>query len=59
MMPCKILEYSGADFGIQGEGELSFPKLVEKIAAGKDYSDIPGLVHRSADGVISNPQSLV
>jgi radical SAM superfamily enzyme YgiQ (UPF0313 family) len=56
VMPRKILEYSGADFGIQGEGEFSFPKLLERIAAGEDYSDVPGLVYRSANGIISNPQ---
>jgi radical SAM superfamily enzyme YgiQ (UPF0313 family) len=59
VMPCKILEYSGADFGIQGEGESSFPKFVERIAAGEDCSDVPGLVHRSANGIISNPQEFV
>jgi len=59
MMPCKILEYSGADFGIQGEGEFSFPKLVERIVAGDDCSDVPGLVYRSANGIISNPQEFV
>ena len=59
MMPRKILEYSGADFGIQGEGEFSFPKLVEKTVSGEDCSDIPGLVYRSANGITSNPQRFV
>ncbi len=57
MMPCKILEYSGADFGIQGEGEYAFPELVKRILTGEDYSDIPGLVYRSPDGVTSNAQT--
>ena len=59
MMPREILEYVGADFGIQGEGEVSFPRLVEKIVTGEDCSDVPGLIYRSANGVISNPQKSV
>ena len=55
--PCRILEYSGADFGIQGEGEYAFPELVKRIISGADPSDIPGLVYRSADGIIANPQA--
>jgi radical SAM superfamily enzyme YgiQ (UPF0313 family) len=57
MMPHKILEYSGADFGIKGEGELFFPMLVEKIASGEDYSAIPGLVYRLANRITSNPKA--
>ena len=56
MMPGRIVEYSGADFGIQGEGEFSFPKLVGRITTGEDYYDIPGLIYRSDNGVTSNPQ---
>jgi radical SAM superfamily enzyme YgiQ (UPF0313 family) len=37
------LEYLGADMGIQGEGEESFPILLEKIQQGADLADIPGL----------------
>ena len=54
--PCRIMEYSGANFGIQGEGEYIFPELVKKILSGAGVSDIPGLVYRSTDGVIANPQ---
>ena len=57
IMPRRILEYSGADCGIQGEGEYAFPELVKRILTGEDHSDIPGLVYRSRDGVISNPQA--
>lgn len=59
MMPCKILEYSGAEFGIKGEGEFSFPELLKRLSSGDSYSHIPGLVYRSGNGVISNPQSFI
>ena len=57
IMPCKILEYSGADYGIKGEGEFSFPELVRKLADGEDCSDIPGLVYKSGKDIVLNPQS--
>ncbi|MFC1716549.1 B12-binding domain-containing radical SAM protein [Candidatus Poribacteria bacterium] len=57
IMSCRILEYSGANFGIKGEGEYAFPELVRRILTGEDHSDIPGLVYRSPDGVTSNPQT--
>ena len=54
IMPRRILEFSGADLGIQGEGESSFPKLVGKLATGENYTDVPGLVYESANGMVSN-----
>lgn len=35
LYPDAFLEKSGADFGIVGEGEILFPKLVEKLVSGK------------------------
>ncbi|NIR14328.1 MAG: B12-binding domain-containing radical SAM protein, partial [Desulfobacterales bacterium] len=31
MYPESALEYLGADMGIQGEGEVAFPALLDKI----------------------------
>jgi len=59
IVPVQVLEYSGADFGIKGEGEFSFPELVEKIVKGMDYSYIPGLIYKSEGGIISNPGKFV
>jgi radical SAM superfamily enzyme YgiQ (UPF0313 family) len=43
MYPQSALEYLGADMGIQGEGEKSFPLLLERIEQGRDLSTTPGL----------------
>lgn len=55
--PCQIVEYSGANFGIQGEGERVFPELIKRILSGKDPSDIPGLIYNGSSGFTSNPQA--
>ena len=54
IFPRELLELSGADFGIQGEGEESFPALLRSLARGDDYAAIPGLVFRGADGIVAN-----
>ena len=59
IVPERVMEYSGADFGIRGEGEFSFPELVEKIITGANCSDIPGLIYRSEDGIMSNSRKFV
>jgi radical SAM superfamily enzyme YgiQ (UPF0313 family) len=41
--PQSALEYLGADMGIQGEGERSFPLLLDRIEEGSDLSTTPGL----------------
>jgi radical SAM superfamily enzyme YgiQ (UPF0313 family) len=43
IFPESALHYLGADMGIQGEGEVVFPLLVERIGKGAQVSDIPGL----------------
>jgi radical SAM superfamily enzyme YgiQ (UPF0313 family) len=43
MYPESALEYLGADMGIQGEGEVAFPALLDKIQRNHDLSDTPGL----------------
>ena len=41
--PESVLEYLGAEMGIQGEGELAFPLLLNRLSRGADPSGIPGL----------------
>jgi radical SAM superfamily enzyme YgiQ (UPF0313 family) len=53
--PLAIFEFLEPDFGIVGEGEIAFRELVDRIDAGGDWSDIPGLVWRGVDGVTANP----
>ena len=56
LFPERLLELSGADFGIQGEGEGSFPLLISKLSNDGDYFNIPGLVFRRGGEVVVNSQ---
>lgn len=57
IFPVELLDESGADFGICGEGELAFPQLLQQLQAGHHAIDrIAGLVYRNGDGAIhANP----
>jgi radical SAM superfamily enzyme YgiQ (UPF0313 family) len=46
IFPESALTYLEADMGIQGEGEMSFPLLLDRIERGIDLSGIPGLYVR-------------
>lgn len=54
--PARLLELSGADFGIQGEGEASLVRLLSTLGNGGNYADIPGLVFRRGHEIVVNPQ---
>lgn len=41
--PGSLLDYLGADMGIQGEGEIAFPALLERLEKRKGLSGVPGL----------------
>ena len=43
IFPESALRYLGADMGIQGEGETTFPALLERLAKGAPVSGLPGL----------------
>lgn len=43
-----LVDFLGADFGIAGEGEESFPRLAEALVAGEPPDGIPGLLRRGA-----------
>jgi hypothetical protein len=43
IFPEATLSYLGADMGIQGEGEVIFPALIERIEQGAGLQDMPGL----------------
>jgi radical SAM superfamily enzyme YgiQ (UPF0313 family) len=46
------------DYGIVGEGEISFFDLLERLARGEATESCAGLVYRTADGrVVANPRS--
>ncbi|MFB0526139.1 MAG: radical SAM protein [bacterium] len=54
IMPEKILEYCELDVGIRGDGEETLPLLLNRIAEGRNYTDLPGLVYRASGGFVSN-----
>jgi len=43
IFPESALAYLGADMGIQGEGEIAFITLLERLSRKADFSGIPGL----------------
>jgi len=43
---CEWLEYLELDYGIRGEGEVSFPLYLEELEKGGDIRTIPGSVYR-------------
>jgi radical SAM superfamily enzyme YgiQ (UPF0313 family) len=43
IFPRAVLQYLGADIGIQGEGEEVFPALIESITKGRAFGDLPGV----------------
>lgn len=43
IFPQSALAYLEADMGIQGEGEIAFAALLERIAEKKDLENVPGL----------------
>lgn len=57
IFPRRLLEVSGADFGICGAGESGFVLLIEALKSGGDYRQIPGLVYRENGGITANPAS--
>ena len=47
IFPESALAYLGADFGIQGEGEVAFPALLDRLERGADLEGVPNLVRPS------------
>ena len=58
IFPQRLLALTGADFGIQGEGERGFLALIAALSSGGDFSNVPGLVYRRGLEIIANPQSM-
>ena len=49
IFPVAVLNYLGADMGIQGEGETAFLRLLDSLAhGGRDLDQVPGLYRRGA-----------
>lgn len=52
-----IMEYTGADFGICGDGESAMVALVYQLQGLKKYEDVPGLLWKDNDEIRFNPPS--
>ena len=59
IMPEELLKYFNADFVIRGDGELSFPCLLEALGQGNVPDNIPGLVYRTNGTVRVNEPARV
>ncbi len=46
IFPESALDYTGADMGIQGEGEAAFVTLLARLASGQGLEGVPGLYLR-------------
>lgn len=51
-LPEEALEHG--DYVVRGEGEKSFPKLVDAIEAGASAKDIAGISYKNEDGSVTN-----
>lgn len=53
LFPEEVLNNPSVDYVLVGEGEISFPLLIERIKRGADFSDVPGLYYRDLNGNIT------
>lgn len=53
----KIVEFTGADFGVLGDGETPITELYRQLKSAERFEDVPGLVWRDNSGIRSNPPS--
>jgi radical SAM superfamily enzyme YgiQ (UPF0313 family) len=63
LFPERLIEITGIEYGITGEGEQSFALLIESISSGELDADqletIPGLVYRKDDQILRNPAQAI
>jgi radical SAM superfamily enzyme YgiQ (UPF0313 family) len=57
--PRSLLERTGLDYLVTGEGERVLPGLVRDLAAGRDVAGVPGLFRRTPGGVRANPRETI
>mgnify|MGYP000179826533 CR=1 FL=1 len=50
--PREILRFSGADYGIAGDGEWAFPQLLECLSTDRIPGDVPGAVYWAGPGLV-------
>ncbi len=52
-----ILKYTGADFGIRGDGETATVQLIHQLQKGGNFSEVPGLIWQKDGKISSNSPS--
>lgn len=55
VMPEACFRYLRPDLGIIGDGETTFPLLLEGLAGGEVPGDLPGLVREEGSRIVANP----
>ncbi len=55
VLPGGLLEAIGADYGVTGEGELAFPRLVRALSSGGEGLDQVGGLYRRVEGGVEAP----
>ena len=55
VMPEEIMRATGADIGVLGDGEVVFPLLLARIAAGEGLEGLPGIAWRENGLIRRNP----
>jgi radical SAM superfamily enzyme YgiQ (UPF0313 family) len=56
IMPDQTIMHPLVDYVIYGEGEDAFPILVKTLASGKEIGEVPNLVFKSKNGIVSTPR---
>lgn len=54
IMPERIMELCGADYGIVCEGEVAFPELLHRLVRNQPVDSVPNLIHRGPRGMVRN-----
>jgi len=49
-----ILEYTGADFGIRGDGEAAMVSLIRQLRGAREFMEVPGLLWRRGGEIRGN-----
>ena len=54
ILPERIVEYAGADFGVRGDGERALVSLCRELAGKRRFERVPGLIWRDDGELRSN-----
>ena len=58
VMPGEVMEFCGADYGIAGEGEEAFVRLLSAMGGSADLGNVPNLFYREGNTIRRNPTAI-